>query len=83
MIPVDVRVAHLEDELVRVATGHERDHVGEERVRRNVEWHAEADVAAALVHEARELGARVGRLGERDVELAEHMAGWEGHEREI
>lgn len=45
MVPVNVRVAHLEDELVRLGAGDLGDHVGEERVAGNVERDTETQVA--------------------------------------
>ncbi len=58
VVLVHVGVAHLQYELVRFRVCNEGDHVREERVRRNVEWHAEAQVAGPLVHQAGQLGPR-------------------------
>lgn len=85
MVDIDVRVPQLHDELVRASVGNERDHVREERVGGDVEGDPEAEVGGALVHEAREAGTVGGGGigGESDVELAEHVAGREGHDAEI
>ena len=83
VIAVDVRVAELVDELVRVRVGHARDHVRQQRVRGDVEGHAEPEVGRALVHEAAELGSRALGLRQRDVELAEHVAGRQRHLPEV
>ena len=45
VIGIDMRISHLEDELVWLGIGDEGDHVSEERVRRDIEWDAEAEVA--------------------------------------
>lgn len=84
MIEVHVRIAHLEDKLVRLGVGHMGDHVCQERVGGDVEGDAEAEVARALIHQAGEFGS-VGRArgGEGDEELAEHVAGGEGHEGDV
>lgn len=85
VVPVDVGVAHLEDELVRLGVRDERDHVREERIGRDVEGDTEPEVTRALVHQAGEEGLGRGsrRVGEGDVELAEHVAGRKGHNAEV
>ena len=53
MVAVHVRVAELDDELVRLGLREVRDEVREERVGRDVEGDAEPEVCGALVEEAR------------------------------
>lgn len=83
VILVHMRIAHLEDKLLGFAARKVSNHVREEGVRGDIEGHAESEVAGALVHEARELGFGFGRGGEGDVELAEHVTWWEGHDPEV
>ena len=61
VIPVDVRVSKLDNELVRLRVRDVRDHVGEERIRRDVERYSESQICRALVHQARQLWFLGGR----------------------
>ena len=76
VVEVDVGVPQGVDEAARLEVAHLRDHARQQSVRRDVEGHPEAHVAAALVHQARELA-----IGHE--ELAEHVAGREGHQVQI
>jgi hypothetical protein len=67
-----VEISEGVDEIASLEPAHLRDKVGEERVARDVERHAEEDVGAALV----ELAAQ---LAVRDVELEQGVAGRQGH----
>ena len=58
MVAVEVRVAERVDEVPDLEVAHLRDHVREERVRRDVERHAEEEVARALIELAREPAIR-------------------------
>lgn len=92
VVHVDVRVAHD----VRQAAGHQtrdvRNHVGEQGVAGNVEGHAQAHVAGALVQLAVQVALRLcrgsitfagsvgrGRPRVRDVKLGKHVARRQGH----
>lgn len=83
VIFVDVRIAHLENKLVRLGTRNVRNHVREKRITCNVEGYAEPEVAASLIHQTREFGLLVGGLGEGYEELAKHVTGGQGHEAEV
>src|SRR3954469_1222598 len=72
VVEVEMSVAEGEDELAGLEAGHLRDHQGEERVRGDVERHAEEEVGAALVELAGDAA-----LG--DVELEEGVAGRQRH----
>ena len=71
-----MRVAERVDEVACAEPGHLGDHVGQERVRGDVERHAEEEVGGPLVQLAREPVAR-------DVELEERMAWRERHARQL
>ena len=60
------------DELARREPGHLRHHQGEQRVRGDVERHAQEDVGRALVELA-------GELALRDIELEQAVAGRQRH----
>jgi hypothetical protein len=76
MIEVEVRIAQGVDELPRGEPRHLRHHHREQRIRGDVEGHAEEDVGAALVELAGEPP-----LGH--VELEEGVAGRERHARDV
>lgn len=76
MVAVNVCVAYLEDELVRLSVGHFGQDVGEQGVGRNVERHAQTHICGALVHEARQFWLGGIGCGQRHVELTEHVARW-------
>ena len=50
MVPIDMSVSKLNDELLRLGASDMGDHVGEESVGGDVEWDSEAQVRGALVH---------------------------------
>lgn len=52
VIAIDVGVAELEDELVRVGVGDSSDHVSEQSVRSDVERDAETKIGGTLIQEA-------------------------------
>ena len=86
VVVVDVGVSELDDERVSIRVREAGDDVGEDGIRSDVERDTEAEVGGALEHEAGKLRFRILRSGwRRDgyVELAEHVAWWEGHERDI
>jgi hypothetical protein len=60
----------------RHGAAHPRNQARQQRVACDVERHSQAEVAAALVHRARELAVR-------HVELAEHVARRQRHEAEV
>ena len=70
MIEIEVAVAAGPDELARLEVALLREHVGEQRVARDVERHAEEHIRAALVELA-------GQAAVGHVELKEGMAGHE------
>src|SRR4051794_12868111 len=72
MVQVEMRVAKREHELTWLEPGHLRHHEREERIRSDVERHAEEKIGAALVHLARKLA--VG-----DVELEQRVARGQRH----
>ena len=72
VVQVQVRIAERVDEFARFQAGHPRDHHRQQRVRGDVERHAQKHVRAALVQLAREPS-----LG--DVELEQHVARRQGH----
>ena len=82
VVLVDVGVAHGKGELFWLAVGDLCDHVGEQSVAGDVEGDAEAQVARALVHLAREvfLALTPGVCVEvGDEKLAKHVAGGQRH----
>ena len=76
MVQIQVAVAAGPDEIAHIQIALLRDHVREQRIRSDVERHAQEDVGAALIHLARQ--PAVG-----DVELEERMAGRQCHLRQI
>ena len=76
MVAVDMAVAAGPDEVADAEVALLRQHVGEQGVARDVERHAEEDVAAALVELAAELAVD-------DVELEQRVAGHQRHLRQL
>src|SRR5215208_1795870 len=76
MVEVQVRIAEGVHEVPRLQARGLRDHMGEKRVGRNVEGHAEEGVGRPLVEVA-------GQPALGDVELEQAMAGCEGHAVEV
>ena len=72
VVEVHVRIAHDVDEVTRLEVADLSDHPREQRVGGDVKRHAEAHIAGALIHQA-------GDLAVGDEELAEHVAGRQGH----
>src|SRR5260221_1354974 len=69
-------IAERVDELARFQSAYLRHHQSQQCVRRNVEWHAEEKIGAALIELAGEFS--VGR-----VELEERVTGQQRHLVEI
>ena len=76
MVLVDVVVSQGVDKVPGLEAGDVRDHVSQERVRRNVERHAQAHVGRALVQLARQLA--VG-----NVELSQAVAWGQRHQGKV
>mmetsp|Transcript_59988 Transcript_59988/g.173730 ORF Transcript_59988/g.173730 Transcript_59988/m.173730 type:complete len:452 (+) Transcript_59988:330-1685(+) len=72
MVLIDVRIAQCVNKLAGFQAAHLGHHASQQRVGGDVEGHAQAHVARALVHQARQFP--VG-----DVELAEHVARRQRH----
>lgn len=88
MIHIHMRVPHRMRKRPRLKITHVRQHVRQQRVAGDVERHAEAHVAAALVELAVQSAPRFfprhcRRPGIRDVELREHVTGRESHDFQI
>jgi hypothetical protein len=71
-----VGIAQGVDEVADLEARHLGHHVGEQRIGRDVERHAEEHIGRALVELA-------GQSTVRHVELEERMAGCEGHVGEV
>src|SRR3546814_15812218 len=76
MVRIEVAIAAGPNELVHLQIALLREHVGEQRVARDVERNAEEDVGRALVELERQFAVR-------DVRLEEAMARRERHRVEI
>src|SRR5512146_3497517 len=76
MIQIEVAVAARPDELTRLEVALLGEHVGEQRIARDVERHAEEDVRAALIE-------LTGQPAVRHVELEQCMARHEVHLLEL
>ena len=63
VVGVEMRVPERMDELARLEPGDLRHHLGQQRIGRDVERHAEEDVAAALVELAAQPALRRRRTG--------------------
>mmetsp|Transcript_22694 Transcript_22694/g.73459 ORF Transcript_22694/g.73459 Transcript_22694/m.73459 type:complete len:215 (-) Transcript_22694:1002-1646(-) len=72
VVVIDVRVPDDVHKVAALEAGHVRQQAGEQRVRGDVERHAEAQVSRALVHLA-------GELPVGHVELGKHVAGRQRH----
>ena len=72
VIEVEVAVAAAPDELARLKPGLLREHMGEERIGRDVEGHAQKYVSAALIELQVEFAAE-------DADLPHRMAGGQRH----
>lgn len=69
MVFVHMRVAKLDDKLVRVGARDVSDHVREEGVGSDVERDAQPEVGGALVHQTREFGFGGWSRGGREVHV--------------
>lgn len=76
MISIYVRIPELDDEFPCFGIGDMCDHVGEERVGRDVERDSEAEISGPLKHEAGEPRFLAWFLRKVDIKLAHHMAWW-------
>ncbi len=76
MVGVQVAIAPSPDEVAHFQARLLRHHVGQDRIRGDIEWYAQEDVGAALVELARQLA--VGH-----VELEQRMAGRQLHRRHV
>ena len=68
MVEIKVRIAQRQDEIGGFQAGNLRHHKRKQRIRRDIERHAEEQVGASLIHLARK--PPVG-----DVKLEKQMAG--------
>ena len=82
VILIYMRIAQLDDQLVRICPCDMGYHVGKERVRRDIERDAKSQVCRPLEHKTGQpwFGVCVGWWGQVDVELAHHMARRKRHE---
>jgi hypothetical protein len=72
MIQVQMGVPQGMHEITRLQLADLRDHQCEQRIRGNIEWHAEKNVGTALVH-------LTGQFSVGHIELEKSVAGHEGH----
>ena len=76
MIRVKMAITAGPHEVAEFEIEHLGNHHGQQRIRSDVEWHAEEDVGAALIELARELAVR-------DIKLEQGMARRQLHLRYI
>jgi hypothetical protein len=55
MIQVNMCIANDMDKFTCIQAGHMGNHMGEQRVRCNIEWYAKTDIARPLIKQARKL----------------------------
>ena len=76
MVRIKMAIAAGPDEVTDLELALLRKHVGQQRVRRDIERHPKEHVCRALIQLARQAAAR-------DVELEERMTGLERHSVEV
>ena len=82
MIVVKMQITERMNEIARYKIDDLRHHHREQRIGRDVEWHAEKQIGAALIQLATQFASlfatgRIRRGGH--VELEEHVTWWECH----
>ncbi len=76
MIFIEMGIPQNMDKLPRLEAGHMGYHVGQQRIRGDIERHAQKNIGAALIELA-------GELAISDKKLKQAMAGRQGHIRHI
>ncbi|KAJ2436874.1 hypothetical protein IWW46_005575 [Coemansia sp. RSA 2440] len=81
MVRVYMRISHAMNKVSGLQPCNMSNKPGQQRIRRNVEWHAQAHVARSLVHLARERG--VWRVWVGHKKLGKHMTRRKRHRMQV